>query len=202
MIKGIVFDIGGVLFTNGTERAVKRIAKKFGVDESLVRGALLGELGESYRRGQISREEFWRSAKRMWGNVNVEEASKIWHESYEPREEIFRLIEELKEKGYRIFFLSDSTEERNEHLEKHYNFLRYFEDGVFSHEVKMKKPERRIYELLLRKAGLRADELVFIDDKEEFLEPARRLGMKTVHFKNEKDLRAELKKLGLRLNSG
>jgi|Deesub1362B_J571_1020462.scaffolds.fasta_scaffold00070_71 putative hydrolase of the HAD superfamily len=198
MIKGIVFDIGGVLFTNGTEEAVRRISKKFKIDEKLVKEVFQGDLGEKYRKGKISREEFWKSAKKIWGeSINTEEASKIWHESYKPHEEIFELLEELRKKGYKMFFLSDSTEERNEYLQENYGFLKYFEDGVFSHEVKMKKPERRIYELLLRKTGLKTEELLFIDDKEEFLEPAKKLGMKVLHFETPKKLKEDLKKIGV-----
>jgi len=195
MIKGVVFDIGGVLFTNGTAEAIKKISKRFGIDEQKVREILMGELGERYRRGEITREEFWESARRLWGDsVDVEEASKIWHECYKPRKDVFELLEELKRSGYRLFFLSDSTEERNEFLERKYGFLRYFEDGVFSHEVGMKKPERRIYELLIRKTNMKASELVFIDDRKEFLEPARKLGMKTIHFRDGRELRERLKK--------
>lgn len=73
----------------------------------------------------------------------------------------------------------------------------YFSDGIFSHVVKRKKPDPIIYQLLLDKALHPANACVYIDDKAEYLEPAKNLGMQVIAFKDAEQLEARLKKLAL-----
>jgi FMN phosphatase YigB (HAD superfamily) len=79
-------------------------------------------------------------------------------------------------------------------------FLRLFKGGVFSHEVGVRKPDHRIYELLLQRAQVEAGQVLFVDDKDWALAPATRLGMKTVLFRDGEQLRQELRRLGIRLS--
>ena len=76
-------------------------------------------------------------------------------------------------------------------------FLKNFDDGVFSHQVRLKKPDPGIYQLVLAKAVNPAAACVYIDDKPEYLEPAKILGMQGIAFKNDSQLEADLKQLGL-----
>ena len=66
--------------------------------------------------------------------------------------------------------------------------------GIFSHLVKCKKPEPMTYQLLLAKASHPAAACVYIDDKPEYLEPAKDLGMEIIAFKNAEQLEADLKR--------
>ena len=69
-------------------------------------------------------------------------------------------------------------------------------DGVvFSCEVKEIKPEPEIYKLLLSRYGLKAEESVFLDDREENCEAARKLGIKAIQFHDLKQAAKELEKL-------
>ena len=58
------------------------------------------------------------------------------------------------------------------------------------------KPDERIYKILLEKTKVRAEETVFIDDKEQLLVPAKRIGYKTILFKDKQQLEGELKEYG------
>jgi len=88
--------------------------------------------------------------------------------------------------------LSDNVKERVEKLNKEHDFISWFEDGVFSHEVGVRKPNPKIYRIALQKAGVRANEAIFIDDIPQFLQPAAKMGMKTILFTNSGDLRKKL----------
>ena len=70
------------------------------------------------------------------------------------------------------------------------DFLPYMDGGVFSCHVKLIKPDLAIYLCLLKKYGLRAEECLFIDDREENVAVARELGMQVVRFEGYEQARA------------
>lgn len=193
----VIFDLGGVYFNDGTRLAIDTIAARFGIDRQAVAGQLNGEAGAGYRTGRITADQFWQQAAALWQiQASTEELSTIWCESYQPNRGTVRLVERLKAAGHQILYLSDNTKERVAYLENKYSFLKKFDDGVFSHLAGLKKPDHRIYELVLAKA-LHPDACVYIDDKPDLLSPARALGLKTIAFKNAAQLEADLAGLGL-----
>jgi putative hydrolase of the HAD superfamily len=103
----------------------------------------------------------------------------------------------LQRAGHELLYLSDNVPERVNYLESRYHFLQFFNNGIFSYQAKLRKPDPRLYQLLLRKASRPAQPPVYIDDVEEFLEPARQLGIVTIHFKGPRRLGQELRLLGL-----
>lgn len=62
MIKAGIWDLGGVLFTNGTKLFVKDMSKKYRLDPKFVMGVMDGPIGSLYRENQISKDEFWAKA--------------------------------------------------------------------------------------------------------------------------------------------
>lgn len=194
MVKVIIFDLGGVLFTDGTTVFVKKIMLRYGVDEATVRDVLDGELGSSYREGKISREEFWRRAKETLGlREDMERLETEWIESYELIEGTKRIIEFVS-KTHKVYFLSDNVRERVERLEQKHHFLSLFSGGIFSHEAGIRKPNPRIYQMALELAGVVPSEAIYIDDKPHFLPPARELGITTFVFTTPEQLKEDLNK--------
>ncbi len=59
MIKVIIFDLGGVLFTNGTKRFVDLLSTRYRIDKEKIREIMDGEIGSLYREAKISRDAFW-----------------------------------------------------------------------------------------------------------------------------------------------
>lgn len=196
MTKTIIFDLGGVYFSDGTKNAIKVISEKYKIAPENVQSVLKGELGTKYRVGEITVDEFWDGAKKIWNmDAPNEDLSAIWLEGYKPIEGMEELVKNLKESGHQLLFLSDNVAERVKYLEEKFHFMENFEDGVFSHIAKIRKPNLEIYKLALEKA--RGEVRIYIDDKPELLEPAKELGMETVAFNSAEQLEAELKKLGV-----
>jgi HAD superfamily hydrolase (TIGR01509 family) len=83
------------------------------------------------------------------------------------------------------------------YLETRYHFLQFFNNGIFSYQAKLRKPDPRLYRLILQKASRTAEQCLYIDDVEGFLDPARELGMTTIHFQEVSQLSRELNLLGL-----
>jgi 2-haloacid dehalogenase len=78
-----------------------------------------------------------------------------------------------------------------------YEFMGWFDGTVVSAHEGVAKPNPEIFRRLLERFGLAAERTVMIDDSAANLEAARRLGLKTVHFRSAADLRSWLADAGL-----
>jgi len=197
VITTFLFDLGGVLFTNGTKKFIRQIRETYNLPEEQVKGVIDGEIGSLYRESKITRDEFWkRVIERLGLKEDADTLEKQWIDGYEMFEKTKSIIEKLKDK-YDLYYLSDNVKERVEALDNKFAFIKLFKGGIFSHEVGVRKPNPRIYEYALEKASSKPEETIFIDDKEKMLLPAQQMGLKTILFISPEELEEILLKDGL-----
>lgn len=193
MITTFFFDLGGVLFTNGTKHFISVISEKYNLDPLFVNSVMDGEIGTQYRENKIDNTEFWRKAIPALGvPESADNLNRIWLQGYELIEGTRDIILTLRS-AYKLYYLSDNVENRVVYLNEKYDFLKWFDDGVFSYEVDMRKPDPRIYQIALQKASANPNECVFVDDKQEALNPAKEMGMMTFLFHDANQLMLDLK---------
>jgi putative hydrolase of the HAD superfamily len=146
------------------------------------------------------------------GMINIEDAFEIfkerkphlvkeikftfdnWMDQLEPIEKNTAYLRVLKEMGYSLYFLSNYHEISSAYCFEKFDFFKLFDGGVWSHAVKINKPDRRIYEILLEQYNLLAEECLFIDDMEENCEVARNIGMNAICYNRKMDLPETLAK--------
>lgn len=192
MIKLILFDLGGVLFTDGTSKFIKSISSKCKIPLEKVSDIVNGELGLKYREAQITRGEFWNQlVSKLSLTENIIDLENEWISYYQLLEKTKEIITKLKEK-YKVYYLSNNVKERAERLNEKFDYLKLFDGGVYSHEVKAIKPDPKIYEFALNKSGFSANETVFIDDKQFCLDPAKKMGIQTILFETPEKLEQDL----------
>jgi putative hydrolase of the HAD superfamily len=92
-----------------------------------------------------------------------------------------RVLPWLK-KYFRLAVLSNDIKEWSAYLRKINGLNRHFKVAVISGAVKCRKPEKRIYSILLKISGAKPKDCVFVDDKARNLKPAEKLGFITVRF--------------------
>jgi len=63
----------------------------------------------------------------------------------------------------------------------------------------MKKPHKKIYVYTLKKLGAKPHECIFIDNLKRNTDSAKKLGIKTIHFRNSKQLRKDLTRLSVKI---
>ena len=97
------------------------------------------------------------------------------------------LVKDLKAKGYRIFGLSNWSEETFSQVRHVYPILDLMEDMVISGIEHVMKPDHRIFELALNRFGIKAEETVFIDDNPNNVQAANEVGIQGILFQS-KDL--------------
>ena len=197
MIKNIIFDLGNVLIEYNPERFISEFVEEKNQERF-------------YKR--VFKEQEWQDLDR--GTLEYDEAIKIFtkdlpeeKESIEklfkeniqgvlfPIEENLKLLPKLKEKGYKLYILSNFHREAFLEVSKLCKFDESFDGGVVSYDVKLLKPEKEIYLELLNRYNLKPEETLFIDDTLPNIEACRKLGITGIHLKNKEDLKAELENL-------
>ena len=106
-------------------------------------------------------------------------------------------IKALRSAGYKLYCITNFTPAGYEECYDAISFIEQFDGTVFSFKEGVLKPEREIYELLLNRYSLKAEECVFIDDTEKNVVGARAVGLHGIVFRGYDEAVAELKKLGV-----
>ncbi|MDX1581324.1 MAG: HAD-IA family hydrolase, partial [Alphaproteobacteria bacterium] len=96
-----------------------------------------------------------------------------------------------------LFALTNYSAEKWDDLWEIVDFLHLFEDIVVSGREGLVKPDPRIFDLMLKRFGARAEKTIFIDDNAHNIESAQELGIQAIHFQGPQPLRRDLQTLGL-----
>lgn len=175
MNKLIVFDLSGVVFTNGKLIAAKKLSDIFKVSKSRVLGLLEDEIATNYYLGIISPNEYWDHMQEEFGIARTSLKEK-WLSAYKPIVSSFEFIKQLKQSGYKTACLSESPRDRVEYQQEKYRLLDLFDYTVFSYETKTAKPSKELFELLIQKSQINPNESMYLDDKENNLDVAKQMG--------------------------
>lgn len=116
--------------------------------------------------------------------------------SLTPIVETIGLLERLKNRGQKLFCLSNMHFASIDFIERTHAFYRLFDGAVISCRLNVIKPEAAIYDHLLKEHGLQANQTVFIDDVEANLAAAAGFGIRTIRFINAVQCEQDLRKLG------
>ena len=110
--------------------------------------------------------------------------------------ETVELLKQLKERGkHKLLGLTNWSHETFPVALERFNFLSLFDGIVVSGVEKMKKPDARIYQLTLDRYDVTAENAVFIDDKQENVEAAKKVGIHGILHTGAQQLKNELKQL-------
>ena len=107
------------------------------------------------------------------------------------------LLRALKAAGYSVNLLSNISREKFEVLHRKYDFFSEFDDCLISADVRLLKPDPRIYALMLAQIDQAAGDCIFIDDSAANVAGADRVGMTAIHFQSPHQLKAELQHHGV-----
>ena len=197
MLKNIVFDLGGVVVMHNEEGFREYLGDFF----SFVFGATMEGVPQfwlDFDNGHLTLEETavevakFRNCEVSTAKANIERAIEL-QEEVEPT---IALIKELKERGYKLYVLSNMSKEYIDYL-RQLPVFDCFDAQVVSCEVGIGKPQSEIYEYLLSQNNLNPSETIFIDDRIDNVEAAAAHGIVPFHFDRRNPERAcnELRKV-------
>jgi putative hydrolase of the HAD superfamily len=189
-IKNIIFDLGGVLVGLDGQRSIDAF-DRLGcqrVSQYIVEHRT-EDLFYRIELGLISTHEFCEEVREMTQTTATDEQMvAAWNALLTPLSErrVARLLQ-WHRKGYRIFLLSNTNDMHWQHCARVLfpeEVLKAFRQVFLSYEMQLAKPDRRIFEEVLRQADIRADETLFIDDNQDNVATAATLGIVAFHNKN------------------
>lgn len=199
MIKNIVFDLGGVVVDYDPKDYLYRQFNDPQLEELLYDAIFGSEEWKKLDAGLITRALAEQKMLAAAGSRRYEAQLVLddWREMMTTKLDTVELITGLKAAGYHIYFLSNLPEDVYRLFTERRRFMQLFEGGIPSFSVKLTKPDRRIFDLLLKTYGLRPEETAFVDDGKENIAMAQKLGMTAIPFKNAMDLHKTLAFLGV-----
>jgi 2-haloacid dehalogenase len=115
----------------------------------------------------------------------------------EPIHDAVEVVGALRRRGHRLYALTNWSAETFPVARARFTFPSWFEGIVVSGEVKLAKPDPRIFQLTIQRCGLRPASTLYVDDVQRNVEVARELGLHALHFEHPRKLRADLEQLGL-----
>jgi len=197
MIKAIIFDAGGVIVESGPilgkfiEIFHPKDREKFWHDVNIKAVAMC--------RGEMTEEDYWKeiaiSQEMDPESVPLDMWTKYYEEFTSINQEVIQLIKNLK-KQYKVALISNTIPPHAK-VNKKRGFYDLFDVLILSHEVKMSKNNKKIFLLAIEKLNLKAEECIFIDDVQEFVDIAKSIGMKAILYQTPPQIKKELKKFGI-----
>ena len=152
-------------------------------------------------KGEISKKETLQLFSEKL-RISPEKTEKAFEEDYKintiENKTLYNYVLKLKKRGYKIgissiqFHLSKDVLIRKKYYEN-------FDALQISCEDGLRKPDKKAFEFVLKKLKVKPEESVFIDDKRENLDVAKELGMKTILFKNNRQLIKNLEQFGVKI---
>ncbi|MDP3966082.1 MAG: HAD-IA family hydrolase, partial [archaeon] len=151
--------------------------------------------------GKISESKLMENLSRKF-NYPKKSLKKFYIDSYKKmygkNRFLIKFAKKLKNKGFRIAILSDQWHLSNPALIPK-KFHKIFSPVLVSCSVGVRKPDPRIYKILIKKLKVRPEEILFIDDRPWNLDPARKLRIKTLAFTGNENFEKQIKKFGLKI---
>ncbi len=184
-ITWFLFDLGNTLIKLAYERVLENICRESTVKRDELIDIL--EAPGSYRdmeRGAVTFWEFYEFVCDKTGyRGSIRDFNEVWSDFFEG---MMPGIEELLERvrtRYRVAFLSNSNEVHAELIPRKFSSLFEKDDRfIFSHRIKVAKPDPEIFRRALDILGTTAQQVVYIDDLSENVAAARSLGMQAFQF--------------------
>jgi 2-haloacid dehalogenase len=182
--QAVLFDLGGVLI----DWNPRHLYRKLVADDDFVEWFLAEVCSPDWNAAQ--------DAGRSWAEAVAEATARHprhaeliaayaarWPEMIAGDvPESVDMVEALAARGVPLYALTNWSHETFHHARARFEWLEHFRDIVVSGEVGMKKPDPRIFRLMLQRIGVEPADVVFIDDVADNVASADALGMRTVHF--------------------
>ncbi|MBQ2616891.1 MAG: HAD family phosphatase [Synergistaceae bacterium] len=198
MITTVIFDVGNVLVDFDWEGFIHRMFP--GRDE------LIAELDVAvWGSGRWDRLDAGDDPEEVFASIiayspsHEKELRKVFAnvgQTLRKREATPTWLKDLKSRGYRLLYLSNYSHYVMNCNPDVLDFLPLMDGGIFSCDVKLIKPDQRIYEALAEKYSLKPSECVFIDDLERNVKAGRDFGFQAIQFgtlqQTQRDLEALL----------
>jgi epoxide hydrolase-like predicted phosphatase len=200
MIRGVVFDLGGVVLESPLS-FISDFERQFGVEPNLVARVVGGYAmsegpWQRLERGEISLREFCslfdEDLARAGAKISTETMMSLMAQHGKVRDVMIEAIGKLRQNDIKVAALTNNWASTEDHDARMQPLREQFDIFIESYKVGMRKPEARIYQLVVDQLGLTPPEVAFLDDIGSNLKAARQLGLHTIKVDDPRAALAEL----------
>lgn len=194
----IVFDLGNTLIRFDHNISARKIANLFHIDSKKIYDAFFDSpLTRAFEKGEISPAEFHKRASSLLGvTMPFKDFVNIWNDIFWEDKESCDLARKLK-KNYKLFLVSNVNRLHFEYIEKKFDIIKIFDEIILSYLVGAQKPDRLIFEDVIRRAGGDRTKLLYVDDREDLIKEAISLGIDSIRYEGAEKLKASFTDKGI-----
>ena len=200
MIEAVVFDVGGVITAESKEGLNARAARilKVPLEDYL---NIAGKVEEKWASGKLSDVQAYQLMGKQLG-VDQSEVAKAEEKAYKEimqiNKPVVRLADRIRKAGY-ITPILTNTIDLHKVINTKWGIYAKFNPVICSCDVGCIKPAKKIYDIMISKVGVPADQTIFIDDHAENIVAANKTGIHGIVFRNITQLKKDLAKLGVKV---
>lgn len=187
MIKHIVFDIGNVVMTFAPETYFIRWFQSEEKTQRVCSRIFTHEAWEKYDQGIWMLKDLYEIYHNAYPDM-IEETDIVlqnWLQLMEPMQESIAFMKRVKKAGYGVYILSNISQDSADFLKETQQFFQLADGAVLSYEEKINKPDPHIFEVLLQRYELKAEEILYLDDRAENIRQAEQMGIHGIVFTKE-----------------
>lgn len=196
-VNTVIFDIGNVL----AKFVPKEYLETVGIPEEKIDEVLAAvvenDIWNEYDKGEMTQKEvllrFIQASPEL--ELEIRQAFRNLNGIVKRFDYTDAWIHELKEKGYRVLYLSNISEKLFHECEAELDFVKQMDGGILSFEAKMIKPDAEIYEKIIAEYNLIPEQCIFIDDRNVNILAAGKAGFRTILFTSYEDVKEEMNKI-------
>ena len=188
-MKNIIFDMGNVLIRFEPERYIARLGLNEEDSALLMANVFKGPEWQLLDGGELVESEAIERIMQRVPERLLDEVVKLvtmWDRPIVELPGTYDLVRELKERGCGIYLLSNASTRQHDYWPR-VRCSEFFDGTMISADVKLMKPDKRIFYLMLDTFGLKAEDCLFIDDHGPNVEAARSCGIKALQFRGSAD---------------
>ncbi len=200
-VKALFLDIGGVFLTNGWDKGSrKKAADHFNVDfEKLNERHRI--IFDAYESGKMTLAEYVDllvfSCERPF---TPEDFINFMYNESRPYQDMIDLVSAIKQKyNLQSVAVNNEGRELNEYRIRNFGLKGFIDTFASSCFINTRKPDKDIYLTALDLAQVKPDEVIYIDDREVFIQGAARLGIRGIHHISTNSTKQALAAVGLSL---
>ncbi len=183
-IKAIIWDMGGVILRTGGDTSRLKMGEEFKIPlDDLYKLVFDSDSAEKATVGLISEEEHWNTVADALGvsRTRIQELqTRFWAEDAIDTP-LVDFIKSLN-KRYKTALLSNAWSGARQSLSQRIPLGMIFQYSMFSYEVRLRKPDARIYRRILEMMEVKAEETVFVDDFLDNIQGANAVGIHGIQF--------------------
>ncbi len=182
MFTTLVFDLSGVVMSNGLTKASAEIAALLRADQAMVFALFKGPFSYAYREGGMDSAIFWANLAALLKTDKIDAMRQLFFDAYDLMPDTLAMMAKYREQGLCIGYLSNGPLDRAAYHRQKFKLDDFFDFGAYSSELGAIKPNHEIFTRFLERFSLSADQIIFIDDQLPFVEKAQSYGIRSIQF--------------------